>query len=381
MLNIHINATTSFNEHLHFQKSGGNNNSFSLSVCLSTSNFVALSVGSVDIKGRRISVLNALCQGQLPRKLLQGISPFDFLELDHHVLVQELVDGEVSTADADLKLALAETDLDSLGSILVLAGGFSLEHKLELVAIGEVVDEVSQLAIHWIVHDRNIDSDLPLEVHAVHLEGVDLLRLVLDLGEERQADLVGLHHAILQLGHVIDRLHHLLLVLHPKPLQLEHLLGERALLLLQRLDLLRLRQDQLSLRLVHLQLLLVGAVRGLQLGLQSGVLVLHIIRRFRPLPVNLKLLSQVLNFRILVRKVVPLTSRLISGIFLSPQLLILELLGGFRSRLERGFRGQGLVPCLRCRELLLLRLVSGHLLMLSGGLGLGPLVVRVELRA
>ena len=126
-----------------------------------------LSTGGVDVQGRHIAILDALCQGQLPGEFLQGISPLDFLELNHHVLVQELIDREISAADSDLKLAFAEANLDSLGSILVLAGRFPLEHKLELVAIREVVDEVSQLAINRIIHDWDIDSDLSLEVHAV----------------------------------------------------------------------------------------------------------------------------------------------------------------------------------------------------------------------
>ena len=128
--------------------------------------------------------MNALRQSQLPSKLLQRVSPLDLCELDSHVLVQEFVDCEVSTTDTDLKLSLHYPNLDPLGTILVLASRFAHEHELEFVAIGEVVDEVSQFAIHRVVHDWDVNSDLLLQVDAVDFKSVYLLSLILDLVEK-----------------------------------------------------------------------------------------------------------------------------------------------------------------------------------------------------
>ena len=169
---------------------------------------------SVKVKRRYIAILNAFCQGQLSCKLLQRVSPLDLLELDSHVLVQELVDCEVSTTDADLKLSLHYANLDPLGTILVLASRFTHEHKLEFVAIREVVDEVRQFAIDGVLHDWDVYSDLLLQVDTVDFKSVYFLSLILDLVEEGQTNLVCFEDAGFKLGHVLNRLHHLLLVLH-----------------------------------------------------------------------------------------------------------------------------------------------------------------------
>lgn len=169
---------------------------------------------SVKVQRRYIAILNALRQGQLSRKLLQRVSPLDLLELDSHVLVQEFVDCEVSTTNADLKLSLHYANLDPLCTILVFASRFTHEHKLEFVAIREVVDKVRQFAIDRIIHDWDVYSDFLLQVDAVDFKSVYFLSLILDLIEEGQTDLVCFEDACFKLGHVLNRLHHLLLVLH-----------------------------------------------------------------------------------------------------------------------------------------------------------------------
>ena len=114
------------------------------------------------------------------------------------------------------------------------------------------------------------------------------------------------------------------------------MLGKRAFLLLQGLDLLGLGEDELSLRLVDLELLLVGPVRCLQLSLQGGVLVFHVIGGLGFLTEDLQLLPEVLDLRILVCEVVSLTRWLVCRVFLSQKLLFLELFRRFRSLLQGG---------------------------------------------
>ena len=168
----------------------------------------------VKVKRRYIAILDTFRQGQLSRKLFQRVSSLDLLKLDSHVLVQELVDCEVSSTDADLKLSLHYANLDPFGTILVLACRFTHEHKLEFVAIREVVDEVSQFAIDGILHDWDVHSDLLLQVDTVDFKSVYFLSLILDLVQKGQTDLVCFEDAGFKLGHVLNRLHHLLLVLH-----------------------------------------------------------------------------------------------------------------------------------------------------------------------
>ena len=103
---------------------------------------------------------------------------------------------------------------------------------------------------------------------------------------------------------------------------------------MQGLYLLGLGEDELSLGLVDLELLLISPVRCLQLSLQSGVLVFHVIGSLSFLSVDLQLLPKVLDLRILVREVVPLTRWLVCRVFLSLKLLFLELFRRFRTLLQ-----------------------------------------------
>ena len=97
--------------------------------------------------------------GDLFGESLKGVLSLQLLKLDWGVLVEELVKREVATSDTDVDFILVDLHVDSLGSELVDALGLSHEHNLELLAVGIVVDILSQLLVDSIVLNGNVDSD------------------------------------------------------------------------------------------------------------------------------------------------------------------------------------------------------------------------------
>ena len=135
--------------------------------------------------------------------LLQRVPSFDLSKLNSRVLVQELINAHVATADSHSQLALSEAHLHTLGPKLVLAGGLAEEHYLQLVAVRVVVHEVGELDVHGVVLQRDVNADLRLQLHAVELDGLYLLGLVSDLLEQLQADLIGFVDTVLELIHIL----------------------------------------------------------------------------------------------------------------------------------------------------------------------------------
>ena len=99
---------------------------------------------------------------------------------------------------------MCNSDFDSLRSELIDTLRLTDEHNLELVSIGIVVDKVSQSTVNSIVFDWDVYSDFGFQIHAIDLKSLDLVSLITNLGQELQADLVGLEDAILEASHVLD---------------------------------------------------------------------------------------------------------------------------------------------------------------------------------
>ena len=114
------------------------------------------------------------------------------LELNGSVLVKELIDGEVTTTNADVDLVLVNSDGDSLGTELVNTIGLSHEHDLQLLSVGEVVDVLGKSDINGVSLDRNVNGDAGLQVNDVLLQGVDLELSGLKALEELNEVTVGL---------------------------------------------------------------------------------------------------------------------------------------------------------------------------------------------
>ena len=114
------------------------------------------------------------------------------LKLDGGVLVQELIDGEVTSTNTDVDLVLVNSDSDSLGSELVDTIGLSHEHDLQLLSVGEVVDVLSKSNINSVSLNWDVDGDAGLQVDDVLLEGVNLELSRLKAFEELNLDLADL---------------------------------------------------------------------------------------------------------------------------------------------------------------------------------------------
>ena len=80
-------------------------------------------------------------------------------KLSRRVLIDEFVDGKVTSANLDRDFSTVNLDTDTTGSKLIDALRLSHEHDLELLLVRIVVDVFSQLrvnrvSLHWYV-DRN----------------------------------------------------------------------------------------------------------------------------------------------------------------------------------------------------------------------------------
>ena len=92
------------------------------------------------------------------------------------MLVQELVDAHVASANSDLNLVLLDSHIDALSTELVHTRALSHEHEFELVTVGVIVDELSDATIDEILFDRYVNSDSGLQIDDVVFE-VHVFRL------------------------------------------------------------------------------------------------------------------------------------------------------------------------------------------------------------
>jgi hypothetical protein len=105
---------------------------------------------------------------------LEGVVTAVLLELNRGVLVEELIDRQVTTTNSDVDLVLVHTDGDSLGTELVDTVRLTHEHDLKLLSIGEVVDVLSETLVDAVSLDGDVDGNARLEVNNVLLQGLDL---------------------------------------------------------------------------------------------------------------------------------------------------------------------------------------------------------------
>ena len=114
------------------------------------------------------------------------------LELHRGVLIQKLINGEISSTNSNLDSQFLNLDSHSLGPELIDTLGFPHKHNLELGSLGVIVDIFRQLFVNWVILHGNVNSDSLFQIDDVLLEGADLNFGILKLLEELQGDLVGL---------------------------------------------------------------------------------------------------------------------------------------------------------------------------------------------
>jgi hypothetical protein len=147
--------------------------------------------------------LEDLLDSDLLRELLEWIVSGDLLELDGSVLIDELVDGHVTTTDANLDLVLDDLHLNTLGSKPVDTGALTHEHDLELGSVRVVVDVLSDFHVNGIVTDGHVDGEAGFELDDVALEMLELFFVNANLLQEVKTVLVGGVDLILESSHIL----------------------------------------------------------------------------------------------------------------------------------------------------------------------------------
>ena len=104
------------------------------------------------------------------RESFNRVCPLELFKLNGGVLVEELIDREVTSANPDFDALLLDFDSDSLGTELVDALGLPHKHDFELGPLGVVVDELSQFFVDLIVLNWDVNCDSLFEVNDVSLE-------------------------------------------------------------------------------------------------------------------------------------------------------------------------------------------------------------------
>jgi hypothetical protein len=109
-------------------------------------------------------------------KALERVFTLEFFQLSRCVLVKELVNGQISTANTDINLVLVYSNMNFLGAKLIDSVTLTHEHDLELLSVGEVVNVFGQLAVHDIALQRNVHGNSSLQVDDILFQSGNLLQ-------------------------------------------------------------------------------------------------------------------------------------------------------------------------------------------------------------
>ena len=123
--------------------------------------------------------LKALADAHLLVEAPHGVLALELLQLFRRVLVQELVDAEETATNTNVDLVVIDLDHDALGSKLVDTLALTHKHNLQLLALGVVVDVLSDLLVNLVVLDGDVDRDPRLEINDVVLQVLNLSQVVL----------------------------------------------------------------------------------------------------------------------------------------------------------------------------------------------------------
>ena len=119
--------------------------------------------------------MNRLLQSDTIRHAAHWIFAIKLFELSWSVLVEELIEGEVTSTNLDLNLVTNAAYPYALCAELVHSLRLTHEHDLELLSVGVVVDVLSQLLVKCIVLDWDIHGDASLQIDDVLAQLFDLV--------------------------------------------------------------------------------------------------------------------------------------------------------------------------------------------------------------
>ena len=90
---------------------------------------------------------------------LQRISTLELLKLCRCVLIQELIDRQISTSNLDLDLVALYGNFNLLWAKFVYTLGLSHKHDLQFLAVGVVIYVLGEFLVDIVVFDGDIDGD------------------------------------------------------------------------------------------------------------------------------------------------------------------------------------------------------------------------------
>ena len=123
-----------------------------------------------------MSIADGLLDSDALAEPLQWVLALEFLKLHRRVLIEKLVNREVTTADLDQDLVFLNFDADATGAKLVDALRLSQKHDLEFLSVRVVIDILGKLHVDNVALDRDVDGNPGLEVDNVAFESL-VLRL------------------------------------------------------------------------------------------------------------------------------------------------------------------------------------------------------------
>lgn len=106
------------------------------------------------------------------------------LQFDGCVLLEELFDSKIASADPDIDLAVVDLDAYLLGAKAVDARIESNEHDLELALVRDVVEIIGECHVDRIALDRDVDSCQSLKLLHLLLQLLQLLICLFELLEQ-----------------------------------------------------------------------------------------------------------------------------------------------------------------------------------------------------
>ena len=92
------------------------------------------------------------------------------LHLNRRILIQELINRKISSANSNLDIILLNLHSNLFGSKLVHAFRFSHEHNLQILPLWIIVDELGEASVHLVVFYWNIHRNPMLQINNILLK-------------------------------------------------------------------------------------------------------------------------------------------------------------------------------------------------------------------
>ena len=124
---------------------------------------------------------NRLLNCHLFTKLLQRILPLQFLQLPRCILIQELINTQISTPHPNIDLILIHPHSHPLAPKLIHPLTLPHKHNLQFLPLRIIIYKLSQFLINLIILHRYIHSNPLLQLYYIILQCLNLHLRILQL--------------------------------------------------------------------------------------------------------------------------------------------------------------------------------------------------------